>query len=111
MGVDAGSIGCQRGSDRSQRGKRFPTYGKAGEVQGVDGLGFADHSGDGLAPEPGLNFGKHRLVGKPRNHAVAILAGNILRGQHANDSRMCSHESVKIAEAEACAMGKDSGLP
>ncbi len=68
----------------------------------LDGLGVAHHRGYGFTSESGFHFGKHRLVGEARNHAVTILSRNIFRSQNAVDSRMRGHERVEIAKTEAC---------
>ena len=102
VGVDACGIGGERGRNRGQRGKLFPGNGKVCEIESFDSLGIADDGGDCFTSEPGFGFGKYRLVGKTRNHAVAVLSRDIFCGKNAKDSRMCRHESVKIAETEAC---------
>ena len=77
MRVDAGGIGSKRGRNRGQRGKRFPGDGKTCQIEIFHRLRIADDGGNCLTPESGFGFGKYGLVGKSRNHAVAVLARNI----------------------------------
>ena len=88
VGMDAWGVGGERGCNRGQCGQCFPGDRKFCEVQRFDGLGLSNYRGDGFASESGLGFGEHRLVGERRNHAVTILAGNVLRSQNAEDSRV-----------------------
>ena len=82
-------------------GSGFPGNGKICEIQIVHRLGIADYGSNCLTPESGFDFGKYRLVGKSPNHAIAVLAWYIFCGKEANDPRMCRHETVEVAEAEA----------
>ena len=106
-----GASGASAAAIVVSAGSCFPGDGKVCEVQSVDGFGIAYYGGDRFSAESGFNFGKHRLVGKTRNHAVTVLSRDIFRGQNASDSRMCGHESVEVSETEARPLDAGCGWP
>ncbi len=110
-GVHAWSIRGERGRNRGQRGQFFPGNRKLCQVQRFDGVGLSNHGGYGLTSESGFGFGKYRLVREWRNHAVAVLAGDVFRGENPVNPRMGSDEGVEIAKTESCAMVRAANRP
>jgi hypothetical protein len=98
--MNAFGLRRERRGNRGQRRQLLPCDRKTCVVQSVDSFALAHHSGNGLAPEPSFNLGKHWLIRETRYHPITILSRDVLRGQNAVDSMMRGNESVEIAKTE-----------
>ena len=94
----------------STGGSSSQVTGKAREIERFDRLPLANDRRDGLAAEARLAHGEDRLVGKGRDHAKEVAAGNVIRRQYTDDTGMGGDIGRKIAQPEGGAvMGRADG--
>ena len=74
-------------------------------------FGLAGDERHRLAAEPRDVFRQRRLVGEGRDHAEAVLAGDVGGGEDADDAGLPFGIGVEIAEGKAGADGAASGRP
>jgi hypothetical protein len=104
MGMDQDGSGSESCFDFGKRLEWFPFDRKRCEIEGLDCARLARNHGDGFATKAGFIFGEHRLVGEGRDHAVAVLAGNVSSGECSVNSGMLFDEGLEVAKLEASAV-------
>ena len=80
--------------------ERPPGHRKFGEDEGLDRVAFANDGGDRFALEASPGVGKDGLIGEGGQHAKKIAAGDIPRGQDADNSRMRTLVGLEVAKFE-----------
>src|SRR5207253_9596027 len=80
IGVHTRCVWTKRIVDGHQRRQFFPENWEVTEIESLNHVSVAYDGSYRLPSKTGLRFGEYRLIREFRNHAIAILPGNIFGG-------------------------------
>ena len=90
--------------DVFDRRQLTPAHRKAARIEIFNRACLADDHRYCFSAKASFALREDGLIGELRNHAVAVLTGNIFRGEYGGDSRVACDKFLQIAQLEFCAM-------